>query len=193
MHQSDRRCSTASISRSAPGRDKLLLAGGTSTGRTTTVNCETFDSPDVRFCEVVPPFLTQVKALASYTLPYDVQISGTVQSVPGPALAANWSISSAIANAGPTPLGRNLSANTATVALMAPNSVFGDRLTQMDLRFARIFKMNRYRFQGMVDIYNVFNKSAVLTYNTTFSTAATSEWLRPTDVLQEGWSRLADS
>ena len=62
-------------------KNKLLLAGGTSTGRTTTVNCETFDTPDVRFCEVVPPFLTQVKALASYTLPYDVQISGTVQRV----------------------------------------------------------------------------------------------------------------
>jgi hypothetical protein len=64
------------------------------------------------------------------------------------------------------------------------NSVFGDRLTQFDLRFARIFRMNRYRFKGMVDIYNVFNRSAVLSYNTTFSTAATSEWLRPTDVLQ---------
>jgi hypothetical protein len=165
-------------------KDKLLLAGGTSTGRTATVNCETFDSPDVRFCDVRPPFLTQVKVLASYTLPYDVQISGTMQSIPGPALAANWSINSAIANAGPTPLGRNLSGNTATVTLMAPNSVFGDRLNQMDLRLARLFKMKSYRVQAMVDIYNVFNRSAVLAYNTTFSTAATSEWLHPTDVLQ---------
>lgn len=38
-------------------KDKLLLAGGTSTGRTATRSCETFDSPDVRFCEVTPPFL----------------------------------------------------------------------------------------------------------------------------------------
>jgi Carboxypeptidase regulatory-like domain len=165
-------------------KNKLLLSGGTSTGRTANINCETFDSPDVRFCDVVPPFLTQLKALASYELPYNVQISGTVQSVNGPALAANWSITSAIANAGPTPLGRNLSANTATVTLMAPNTIYGGRINQTDLRFARIFKMNRYRFQGMVDIYNVFNKSAVLSYNTTFSTAATSEWLKPTDVLQ---------
>jgi carboxypeptidase family protein len=165
-------------------KDKLLLAGGTSTGRTATKNCETFDSPDVRFCENTPPFLTQVKILGSYTLPYDVQISATFQSIPGPALQASWSITSAIANAGPTPLGRNLSANSATVTLMEPNTVFGDRLNQFDMRLARIFKMNRVRFQGMVDIYNLFNKSAVLAYNTTFSTAPTSEWLHPTDVLQ---------
>jgi len=165
-------------------KDKLLLAGGTSTGRTATKNCEVFDSPDLRFCELTPPFLTQVKVLGSYTLPYDVQVSGTLQSIPGPALAANWSISSAIANAGPTPLGRNLSAGTATVALMQPNSQFGDRLNQVDFRLARLFKRDRYRFQVMADIYNVFNRSAVLAYNNTFSTAATSEWLRPTDVLQ---------
>jgi hypothetical protein len=165
-------------------KDKLLIAGGTSTGRTATTNCETFDSPDVRFCEQTPPFLTQLKILGSYLLPYDVQISGTVQSVPGPALSANWSINNTIANAGPTPLGRNLSANSATVSLIAPNTVFGDRLNQFDLRFARLFKMKNARFQGMVDIYNVLNRSAVLAYNTTFSTAATSEWLHPTDVLQ---------
>jgi hypothetical protein len=165
-------------------KDKLLLAGGTGSGRTRTVNCETFDSPDVRFCDNSTPMLTQVKLLGSYTLPYDVQISGTLQSVPGPALAANWSISSAIANAGPQPLGRNLSAGAATVTLMEPNTVFGDRLNQFDMRFARLFRQNRYRFQAMVDIYNVFNVAPVLAYNTTFSTAATSEWLHPTDVLQ---------
>ena len=113
-----------------------------------------------------------------------MQISGTFQSIPGPALSANWSISSAIANAGPSPLGRNLSAGNATVSLMEPNTVFGERLNQFDMRFARIFRQNRYRLQIMADVYNVFNQSPVLSYNTTFSTAANSEWLRPTDVLQ---------
>lgn len=165
-------------------KDRLLVAGGTSTGRTATVNCEVFDSPDVRFCDNRPPFLTQLKMLGSYTLPYDLQVSGTFQSIPGPPLQATWTINSAIANAGPTPLGRNLAAGTANVTLIEPNTVFGNRLNQVDMRFARIFRMNKYRFQGMVDIYNLFNKSAVLAYNTTFSTAATSEWLHPTDVLQ---------
>jgi hypothetical protein len=165
-------------------KDKLLLAGGASTGRTASVNCETFDSPDQRFCDNRPPFLTQVKILGSYTLPHDVQISGTFQSVPGPALQATWSITSAIANAGPSPLGRNLTAGTAAITLMEPNTVFGGRLNQFDMRLARQFRMDKYRFQLMADIYNLFNRSAVLAYNTTFSTAATSEWLHPTDVLQ---------
>ena len=53
-------------------------------------------------------------------------------------------------------------------------------LNQTDLRFARIFNYGRYRLQGMIDIYNIFNRSTVLAYNTTFG----QEWLRPTDVLQ---------
>jgi hypothetical protein len=165
-------------------KERLLLAGGTGSGKTHTINCEVFDSPDVRFCDNSTPLLTQLKLLGSYTLPYDVQISGTFQSIPGPALAANWSINNTIANAGPQPLGRNLSAGTATVALMEPNTVFGDRLNQFDMRFGRLFRKDRYRFQAMLDIYNVFNSASVLAYNTTFSTAATSEWLHPTDVLQ---------
>lgn len=67
---------------------------------------------------------------------------------------------------------------------MEPNTVFGDRLNQFDMRFARMFRMNRYRFQLMADLYNLFNQAPVLAYNTTFSTAATSEWLHPTDVRQ---------
>jgi hypothetical protein len=59
-------------------------------------------------------------------------------------------------------------------------SVPGPPLNQTDLRFASIFNYGRYRLQGMIDIYNVFNSSTVLAYNTTFG----QEWLRPTDVLQ---------
>jgi hypothetical protein len=63
-------------------KDKLLLAGGIGSGKTRMVNCETFDSPDVRFCDNSTPMLTQLKLLGSYTLPYDVQISGRLQSIP---------------------------------------------------------------------------------------------------------------
>ena len=90
-------------------------------------------------------------------LPYSVQVSGTMQSVPGPALSASWTITSA------------------TVALVEPNTMYGDRLNQTDLRIARIFRHGTYRFQGMVDLYNLLNANPVLAYNTTFGT----EWLRP--------------
>ena len=170
------------VTMSARIHDKLLLAGGTGTGRTATVNCEVFDSPDLRFCENTPPFLTQVKLLASYSLPWDLQASGTLQSIPGPGLRATWRITNAIANAGPTPLGRNLSAGSANVELIEQNKLYGERLNQVDLRLARIFKMSgsKYRMQLMVDVYNALNQSPVITYNVTYG----PEWLRPTDVLQ---------
>lgn len=162
-------------------QDKLLLGGGVSSGKTHTVNCETFDSPDVRFCDNSTPYLTQVKLLASYTLPFDLQASGTFQSIPGPALQATWRITSAVANAGPQPLGRNLAAGSLNVTLIEPNTLYGDRLNQLDLRIARIFRFsNKYRVQVMADVYNALNVSPVLAYNTTYG----PEWLHPTDVLQ---------
>ena len=165
---------------SAHLRDKLILGGGASTGRVHNVNCETFDSPDVRFCDNTTPWLTQVKLLASYRLPYSLQVSATFQSVPGPALSANYTVTNATAAANGVTLGRAFSGGSATIALIEPNTLYGDRLNQTDLRFARIFNYGRYRLQGMIDIYNVFNSSTVLAYNTTFG----QEWLRPTDVLQ---------
>jgi hypothetical protein len=172
---------------SARVRDRLLVAGGASSGRTRSVNCEVFDSPDLRFCDNRTPWLTQVKLLASYTLPFSLQASGTLQSIPGPPLEARWSaVTNAIANAGPTPLGRNLAAGRPTtrdgsyVSLIAQNSLYGGRLNQLDLRLARIVRLNRYRLQLMLDVYNALNSSAVLAYNQTYG----PEWLRPTDVLQ---------
>ena len=165
---------------SARMRDKLLLGGGASTGRVHNVNCETFDSPDVRFCDNTTPWITQVKMLGSYLLPYDIQISGTFQSVKGPALSASYTVTTATAAANGVTLGRAFSAGSATVALVEPNTLYGDRLNQTDLRLGKIFKYNRSRIQVMADIYNLFNANPVLAYNTTFGT----EWLRPTDVLQ---------
>jgi hypothetical protein len=165
---------------SARMRDKLLLGGGASTGRVHNINCETFDSPDVRFCDNTTPWITQVKMLGSYLLPYDIQISGTFQSVKGPALSASYTVTTATAAANGVTLGRAFSAGSATIALVEPNTLYGDRLNQTDLRLGKIFKYNRSRIQAMVDIYNVFNANPVLAYNTTFGT----EWLRPTDVLQ---------
>src|SRR5262249_47513119 len=133
-------------------RDKLLVAGGASTGRVHNVNCETFDSPDVRFCDNRTPWLTQVKLLASYALPYSVQVSGTFPSVPGPALEARGSPTTATLAASGT-LGRNFAAGApgtrdgAYITLIEQNTMYGNRLNQMDLRIARIFRHGSYRFQ----------------------------------------------
>ena len=46
------------------------------------------------------------------------------------------------------------------------------------------------RRRGEFDLYNVFNSNWPYTVTTTFSTAATSQWLRPTNVLQARFFKL---
>jgi hypothetical protein len=48
------------------------------------------------------------------------------------------------------------------VNLIDPNTVFGDRLNQLDLRFGKILKYGRTRSTLSLDLYNVMNSSAVL-------------------------------
>ena len=80
-------------------------------------------------------------------------------------------------------LGRDLSGNApnVTVNLVAPGSLYGDRINQLDLRLAKVFRYGRSRTRVGVDIYNVLNSSAVLTYNNTFVPGG--PWLQPLTVL----------
>jgi hypothetical protein len=166
-----------------------LLQGGVSTGRTTTDNCDLVakvDNPSTRFCHVETAFLTQVKFLGSYAVPrVDVQVSGTYQSIPGPPIAATW----AAANALVAPsLGRNLSGNqqNVNVALVEPGTMYGDRLHQVDLRFAKIFKFRGIRTALSLDLFNAFNRNTVLTLNNNFAS-----WLQPQGILQARLTKIS--
>ena len=64
----------------------LVLQGGISSGRTSSDSCElnaNLNNPSPLYCATETPFLTQVKFLGSYPLPHDIQLSGTLQSLPG--------------------------------------------------------------------------------------------------------------
>ena len=63
------------------------------------------------------------------------------------------------------PLGRSLSGNAANavVNLITPGTMYGDRVNQLDLRFAKAFKLAHSRTVFAVEIYNSLNASAVLT------------------------------
>ena len=109
---------------------------------------------------------------------YGIQTAATLQSLPGPQIAATYSVTSALA--APS-LGRNLSAGNATVDLIAPGTMYGDRLNQMDFRASKIFKFaTRSRLQANVDLYNLFNANPVLALNNTYGVA----WQRPLQILQ---------
>ena len=137
---------------------------------------------------MVPPFLTQFKGLASYNIPrVDVQISGTMQSIPGSNLAANFSVPTAVAAQS---LGRPLAGNAtfATVNLVTPGALQGDRINQLDLRAGKVLRFGRTRVQVSVDLYNALNSSAIQSYNQTF--IAGGNWLTPTLILPARFAKL---
>jgi hypothetical protein len=165
----------------------VAVAGGTSTGRVLTDSCFVVNSPqELLNCRTVPPFMTQVKLIAVYPLPWwGLQTSLAFQSLPGPQITASYpAINAQIA---PT-LGRNLAScgaaatcnGTATVPLVAPGTMFGDRLNQLDFRASKILRLQRRRIQLNLDLYNMLNVSPVIAQNNTFGSA----WQRPTTILQ---------
>ena len=110
-----------------------------------------------------------MKALGSYQVPkIDVQIAGTFQSLPGPAVAASQVIPNGVVS---QTLGRSLAGNAQNIAvnIIYPGSFYGDRLNQADLRFSKIFRFGNKRTMVSMDLYNAFNANAVTTESINYS------------------------
>jgi len=186
-------------------QDRLTIVAGSSTGQTVADNCAVRQhlpelattmtnttafgaglmtsavTPVSPYCHVAFGVLTQVRGLSTYRVPkLEVEVAGTFQTKPGAMLAANYAAPNSVV--APS-LGRNLSGNadTVTVNLVAPGSLYGDRITEFDLRVAKVFSSGRYRTVIGADIFNLLNSNAVLTYNNTF--VSDGAWLQPLTVL----------
>jgi len=175
----------------------VLLQGGLSTGRTLTDTCEILaklpeaDLLGAPYCRQMTHFLTQVKFFGSYTVPkIDVQVSGAFQSIPGPQLAANRVIPNALVKPS---LGRDLVGGAAnvTVNMVPPGALDGDRLNQLDMRFAKLLKAGRLRASLNLDLYNVFNVSTVLAENSTYSNATATGWRVPTTLITARFAKIS--
>ena len=184
------------INVSARTKFGLTLQGGVNSGKTVTDNCEVRDAlpeiaPNNPFCRNDPGFVTRVTGLTAYTVPkIDVLLSGTFRSDQGTSLAANYVVTSAVAA---QTLGRPLSggAPSITVNLIEPGTLWGDRVNAFDLRVAKILRFGRYRTNIGVDIYNLLNSSAVLTYNQAYN--PTGNWLVPTSVVSARFAKVSAS
>jgi hypothetical protein len=159
---------------------------GTSTGRTTEDNCEiraalpelSLTDPMSR-CRTVEPWNTEAKGYATYVIPgIDVQTSATYRNVRGPGISANWTVTNAIIASNST-LGRNLSGGNLTVNLLEPNSMYGPRRNELDLRFGKVLRFGRARSVVSLDIFNALNNDAILGYNNTLN----ATWPTPTSIL----------
>jgi hypothetical protein len=159
----------------------ITLGGGLDTGQSSSDQCFIVDSPqELLYCNVVTPFSaqTQFKMYGSVPLPGDIQTSFTYQNLSGDDFQANLAYTSAQIEGS---LGRPLSggARTATVPLVAPQTLFEERVTRLDFRVSKIISVDRFRFQINFDAYNVFNTSAVRSVNSTFG----SQWQRPNAII----------
>jgi hypothetical protein len=165
------------------------FSGGLSTGRSTSDECDVapkLDNPSRRFCRQIEPFLTQVKGFGSYQIPrVDVNVAATFQSIPGPSLQANFTATNAMVQPS---LGRPLSggATNVSVALLEPNTIYGDRLSQVDVRVGKLFRINRMRTMASVDVFNVTNANPVLAESSTYS-----QWRTPTTILSARFVKLS--
>ena len=120
-----------------------------------------------------------------YTLPrIDVQLSGTLQSLPGSQILANYTATNAVV--APS-LGRNLAggANNVTVNLVAPGTMFGERVNQLDLRIGKVLRFGRTRTTASIDLYNAFNANPVLTQSAAYAT-----WPRPQSILNARFAKF---
>jgi hypothetical protein len=132
------------------------------------------------FCHLETPVLTQGKAFGSYALPWDFQVSGVLQSLPGPIILANAVFTSS--QIAPS-LGRALSAASAvTINIVKPGSMWGPRLNQVDLRLAKMLRVGRTRVQGTIDLFNVLNANTLLGFNNTYGSSGAT-WMAPGQIL----------
>jgi hypothetical protein len=194
-------------------RSGLTFQGGTSTGRGVRDNCEvvakvpevllvlgTWQRPDS--CRVVEPWLTQVRGLTAYTIPkVDVAVSASFQFKPGTlgiggndtatngsSVQANYNVPNAVAQAS---LGRPLSlgATTTAVNMLLPGQLYGDRVNQVDMRFAKVLRFGHTRSLVGLDLYNLFNANPGLTFGQAWG-ANGATWLRPTTILYPRFVRF---
>ncbi len=159
----------------------LTVQGGSSTTRTVRDSCALRaavpeSAPFNPYCHVSTGALTQFRGLAAYTIPsVDVQVGAVYQNKPGPPITPNVTVNGPVIN------------NTVVVGLVnlvEPGTLYGERISQLDVRAAKVLRVGRTRIVAGIDLYNAFNSSDVLTYSTSYNSFLTTERpVFPTSVL----------
>ena len=68
------------------------------------------------------------------------------------------------------------------VPLIPPGTKLLSRMNQLDLRFARVFRVGRVALRGQFDIYNLTNSGVVLAQSNDYGSAGAT-WQRPNNIL----------
>ena len=147
---------------------------------------------DLRNCRDVDPFQTTIRGLASYTVPkIDVLVSATVRSQPPLARVGHLA---GAEHGDPEHRSdgcrreRLATGNTTVAILDNDHRLYADnRRTQIDMRFAKIFRFGTRRADVGVDLGNLLNTNYATTYENTYqysvgNTALGGTWNNPTAI-----------
>jgi len=119
-----------------------------------------------------------------------VLVSGTVRSQPALPLTATWPVPNTVIQSliGRLPPGGLATGNTNISILDSDHRLYADnRRTQIDMRFAKIFRFGKRRVDVGVDLANLLNTNYATTYENTYqysvANAATGgTWNNPTAI-----------
>ena len=126
-----------------------------------------------------PPFQPNVKGQIAYPIPGGILGSLTFQSVAGAQINGQYPLTNT------TPgitLGRNFSGTPPTVDIVAPGTLYLDRVYQTDIRFSKNFKVGATTIRPNLSVYNLFNANPTNT-NQAYTARYGSAWLAPTVIL----------
>jgi hypothetical protein len=125
---------------------------------------------------------------ATFTSKPGINLSGFGTPQQGGAFQANYTL----LNAAVQPiLGRPLSGNATSITMniIEPYARVGERINELDLRFQKIVRFGKTRANVGVDIFNVLNSSAALSYNQAF--IANGAWMTPTSILSARFAKIS--
>ena len=159
------------------------LAGGIDVGQQTQSLCYTIDIPNQPremdgnfhltggnqlssdFCNTVRTYgdLADFRIRGSYPIPGDFNFAWIWRDQPGQAVNPTMGVARGDATFVDPARTDPLNANSMVVNINPLNSVFTDRLRQLDIRFTRTFNMSGIRLDTSIDLYNALNNNPVLT------------------------------
>jgi Carboxypeptidase regulatory-like domain len=205
------------VTANARVRNGLIFQGGTSTGRGVRDFCDVaaqlpelfagnifnfFANQQAASCHITDRWATTFRGLTAYTVPkIDVLLSAiirstnsnfpTIEASNGASLQARYPVpnSEVLKALGRLPSGQLLNGTT-SVDLLVPGQLYGDdRVTQVDLRFAKVLRFGARRLDLGMDLYNLFNSNDVTIYDGNFGTDG-STWLRPIGIVNPRFVRF---
>jgi hypothetical protein len=141
-----------------------FIFGGITTERTASNNCADLANSNpnnLRFCDQTPPFQALYKASAGYTIPWDIQLSGSFQARPGISIGSTYTFNSAQAGFAITGGG------TLNVTVVDPTQQYYDYVKTLDARISKAVRFGSRRLQVFTELFNVPNYATVLTVNET--------------------------